>query len=239
MRKKTFLVLAVCMVALVATSLLMWNLLHPQIPQKYEKNIARNVDSQEEENALTAAESINYLAISSLERFDGSSDSEAYLHPGTYLAYIYANFIDSEVINYYETRYDNLEGKEDPKYPKGIELTYEANVTKWSDFRIFNSPAPEGVTWHNITIVKSTPNGSVLFNSGNMQFFYKNQSGYQMAEWEYDFNFTDCCVVEMKLVYSEYYAPVAAFWSDVYQIVVFDRYFVPVLVGVESGGAVA
>ena len=236
MHKKTLLILAV---AIIVTSLIVWDLLHPQISQKYEKNISRNVDNQEQERVLAAAETINYSAICSLERFDGSSDPEVYLHPSTYLAYTGANFIDSEVINYYETRYDNLQGKAGPKYPKGIEMTYEASVTSYSDFRIYNSPAPEGATWHNITIVMSAPNGSVVFNSGNIQFFYRNQSGYQMTEWEYDFNFSDCYVVEMKLVYSEYYAPLAAFFSDVYQIVVLDRNFVPVLVGVESGTAVA
>jgi hypothetical protein len=234
--KKTILILAVCMVALVVTSLLMWSLLHPQIPQKYEKTIARNIDNQEEESALTAAESINYSAIVSLERFDGSSDPEAYLHPGTYLAYTGANFIDSEVINYYETRYENQQGKE---YPKQIELNYEANVSRYSDFRIYNSPAPEGVTWHNITIVMSAPNGSVSFNSGHMQFFYRNQSSYQMTEWEYDFNFSDCYVVEMKLLYSEIYTPLAGFFSNTYQIAVLDRNYLPVLVGLESGTAVA
>ena len=60
-----------------------------------------------------------------------------------------------------------------------------------------------------------------------------------MIEWEYDFNFSDCYVVEMKFVYSEIYAPLAAFFVDIEQIVVLDREFVPVLVGVESGMAVA
>jgi len=237
--KKVPLIVAVGAVALIVISLFVWVQFHPESPHKYERAIARNFDTQEEEKALSAAESINYSAISSLERFDGSSDSEAYLHSGTYLAYTGANFIDTEVINYYQTRYDNLQGKEDPKYPKGIELNYEANVTKFSEFRIYNSPAPEGVTWHNTTIVMSASNGSVSFNSGNMQFFYRNQSDYQLTEWEYDFNFSDCYVVEMKMVYSEYYAPVAAFWSNVNQIVVLDHNFVPVLIGLESGTAVS
>ena len=198
MRKKALLIIAVCAMALAVTFLFVWVQFHPEIPHKYERKIARNIDNQEEERALLTAESINYSDISSLERFDGSSDPEAYLHPGTYLAYTGANFIDSEVINYYETRYDNLRGKYDPKYPKQIELTYEANATKRTEFRIYNSPAPEGVTWHNITIVMSATNGSVSFNSGLMQFFYRNQSIYQMVEWEYDFNVSDCYVVEMN-----------------------------------------
>jgi hypothetical protein len=236
-RKETLLILAVCLGTLFIASFFIWNLSGPQIPQKYERKIVRNFENQEEERALIVAESINYSSVVSSERFTGSSDPEAYLHPGTYLTYTYANFIDSEVINYYEARYNSLQGKGDPKQ---IELNYEANATKQSEFRIFNSPAPEGVTWHNITVVISTSDGSFsLRNSGQMKFFYKNQSSYQMIGWGYDFNFSDCYAVEMKLVYSETYAPLAAFWSDAYQIVVLDQNFVPVLLGVESQNVVA
>jgi len=225
------------MVVIVALSLLTWNLLNPPMAPKYEKIITRNVDSQAEERVLAAAESINYSDICSLERFDGSSDPEAYLHPGTYLAYTFANFVDSEVINYYQTRFDSQQGKADPK---GMKLTYEANVTRLAEFRIFNSPAPEGRTWHNNTVVISDRNGSVVLKeAGNMQFFLRNQSLYEEVEWGFDFDFSNCYFVEVKLVYSEYYAPVAAFWSDVDQIVVLDVDLVPVFVGVESSNVVA
>ncbi len=239
LRKKALLILAIGVVTLVAVSLLIWSLSSPQIPPKYNKSIVRNFESQEEENALVAAESTNYSAILSSERFDGSSDPEDYLNPGIYLSYTYANFIDSEALNYYETRYDNLQGKEGPKYPKAIEMTYEANATKRPEFRIYNSPAPEGVSWHNVTIVMSSSNGSVQFNSGSMKFFYWNQSGYQRLDWGFDLNFSDCYVAEMKMVYSEYYAPLAAFWSDVHQIVVLDQNLMPLLLGVETRNVVA
>jgi hypothetical protein len=238
-RRKTLLKISVCTTALAIIFLLVWSLFFqqiPQIPQKYEKNITRNFDNPEKQSALAAAESMNYSSITSLERFGGSDDPDDYLHPSTYIAYTSANFIDSEVINYYEARYDNQQGKE---YPMQIELTYKANVTKYSQFRIYNSPAPEGVTWHNTTIVMSAPNSSVAFNSGNMQFFYKNQSGYQMIKWEYDFNYSDCYVVMMKLEYSEIYAPLAAFFVRIEQIVVLDSDFEPVLFGLESGMAVS
>jgi hypothetical protein len=233
MRKKPLLI-AVCIVAIVVFAAL---LLSNSANTKYERSIARNFGNQEEENALTTAESTNYSAIVSLDRFHGSSDPEAYLHPGTYLAYTYANFIDSQVLNYYETRYDNLQGKGNPKQ---IELTYEANATTRTQFRVYNTPAPKGATWHNNTIVISAPDGSALTKtSGNMKFYYRNQSTYQIAEWEYDFNFHDCYVVEMKLSYTENYAPTAAFFSDVYQIVVLDQNFEPVLIGLESMKAAA
>ena len=57
----------------------------------------------------------------------------------------------------------------------------------------------------------SASDGSKEFNSGNMQFFYKNQTTYQIARWDYDFNFSNCHVIEMKLRYYEVYAPVSGF----------------------------
>ena len=235
-RKKILVILAVCLVAIVGMSLFTWSLMHPQIPQTYELNIARNVNNAEEETALAAAESINYTPITSLERFANSTDPQAYLSPSDYLSYVCANFIDSETINYYQTRYDNQQGKE---YPRQIELNYQANATKYTEFRIYNSPAPQGVTWHNTTIVLSAPNGAVTFNSAGMQIYYRNQSSYQTTDWDYDFNFSDCYFVKMNLEYSETYAPLAAFFATIDQIVVLDKNFEPVLVGLDSGLAVA
>jgi hypothetical protein len=40
--------------------------------------------------------------------------------------------------------------------------------------------------------------------------------------------------VEINLIYSEVYAPIAAFWSNVYQIVVLDQNVETVLIGLES-----
>jgi hypothetical protein len=60
-----------------------------------------------------------------------------------------------------------------------------------------------------------------------------------MTEWEYDFNFSNCHVIEMKFRCSEIYAPTAAFYSIIHQIVVLDQEKEPVLVGLESGIAVS
>ncbi len=45
--------------------------------------------------------------------------------------------------------------------------------------------------------------------------------------------------MNMNLLYSEYYAPTVAFYSNVYQIVVLERNFSPFIVGLESGKAVS
>jgi hypothetical protein len=100
--------------------------------------VERHFDNPDEEHVLMVAESVDYLAITSFERFDGSSDPEAYINQGTYLPYTYANFIDTEIINYYQTRYDYQQTQTDPSR---ITLTYIANVTQLDHLRVFNSPA--------------------------------------------------------------------------------------------------
>src|SRR5690606_25357421 len=144
---------------------------------------------------------------------------------------------DLEVIRYYSTRYDDLQGKTSPKQ---ITLTYQANATKRSDFRIFNSPPPAGSTWRNVTLVLSSPDGSLYTRSIDfMEFFYKNQTKYQVTDRNFDFNFTNCYVTEMQLKYNEFYAPLAAFFVTTKQIVVLDSDLSPLLVGISTGIAVA
>jgi hypothetical protein len=234
MRKRMLVVIAICLIVLVGVSFYTWSALHPQFSPSYQRTVNRNFESSYEAQAISEAESLNYTAITSKERFDNDSDPQAYLNPIPYLSYVCSNFVDSEALNYYETRYVNQQGKETPKY---IELNYSANASYCSELRIYNSLPPPNVTWHNTTIVISTLNGTTT--SGAMQFFYKNQSSYQTIEWGYDFNFSDCYLVKMRLEYSEVYAPLAAFFASVDQIVVLDRNFEPLLVGLESSMAVA
>ncbi len=229
-------VLAVCLIAVVGTALYLSSVLSPEIPPSYQRTVERNFETADEEHAISEAESLNYAAITSKERFGGDSDPQAYLNPGTYLSYVYPNYVDSKTLSYYETRYVSQQGKESPK---GVSLNYSANASKCSELQIYNSLPPPNVTWHNNTIVISTPNGLETISSGSMQFFYKNQSSYQQVEWEYDFTFTDCYLLKMRFEYSEVYASVAAFFARVDQIVVLDQNFEPLLVGLESGMAVA
>lgn len=100
MSKKTVLLIIGGCVSVMIAFLLILNSFGPQIPLKYEKNVVRDFSSQEEEKALAVAESTSYSSIVSRERFAGSSDPEAYLHPGLYMEYTYANFVDSTVLNY-------------------------------------------------------------------------------------------------------------------------------------------
>jgi hypothetical protein len=72
-----------------------------------------------------------------------------------------------------------------------------------------------------------------------MQFFYENQTGHQVTDRNFDFNFSNCYVIEMNLRYDEVYAPTAGFFVNAEQIVVLDADLSPVLVGIYSGMAVS
>jgi hypothetical protein len=236
LHKKRLLLIIVIAIATVS-SLIVWNNSISPISPRYYKNILRDTHTVEESEVLKTAESLNYSSIISRERFIGSAERDAYLHPATYLDYTSPNFIDSKVINYYSTRYDDLRGKTDPKQ---ITLIYQANVTKRSDFRIFNSPLSEGSTWRNVTLVFSSQDGSFNIRSiGFMEFFYKNQTEYQVTDRNFDFNFSNCYVIDMNLVYNEVYAPTTGFFVTTEQIVVLDRDLAPVLVGISTGMAVS
>jgi hypothetical protein len=236
MRKKIATALITTIAIIVTVSLLLAGLIFPQIPHKYEKTISRNTTSAEEDTALAAAENLNYSPITGKERFEGSSDPQDYLNPGTYLTYTYANYIDNQTLNYYQTRYDNLQNKE---YPKQIGLNYQANVSKYSNFRIYNSPPPQGANWHNTTVISIADGIQHRQDPAQFRFYYRNQTGYQTINQGYDLNFTNCYVIEMKFTYYETYGIVAGYSSNIYQIVILDENFLPLVVGVEAKGTIS
>lgn len=198
---------------------------------KYEKSIVRNTSNLDEQNALTIAENSNYSDIFKLRRFViGGSPNETW-------PYTWANFIDTQVIEYYDDRFENLKG-----IPESIEFRYAANVSTWNQIRVTYVPAPEGGNIHDDAIQVLSPDGSVLFENAKytgptwgMIFAYRNDSKYQkiLAE-EIDLSLSKSHVIEMTLIYNEIWAPIAAFYAKVYQIVIVNQDFVPLLFCVQS-----
>jgi hypothetical protein len=203
------------------------------------KSIVRNTDNAEEETALLAAENANYTDIFKVERFRGLG---GFSNPSDYSQYTWANFIDAEVIKYYDNRFESLEGK-----PEDIEFSYEANVYAWNQIHIVNGSPPENGSRYDDSITVSSPNGTILFKNADftgpnwgMVFFYGNSSGYrEIQAGTIDLEFSNCYVMEMKLKYSEVYGPLAAFISNVYEIIIVDKNFTPLLLCVQSKYAIS
>ena len=182
----------------------------------YDKSIIVNTDTAEEENALSVTENINYTSIFKVERFYSVGGSGSY-------NYTWANFIDKEVLKYYEERFESLKGQ-----PRNMTFSYEANVYSWNQIDVVYASST-----YPIQVVSS--NGTILFRNANytgvnfgMRFFSQNDSGYQEIQAsQINFSFTTSYVVEMKLKYSETYNPLAGYMSNVYQIIIVDEQFEP------------
>jgi hypothetical protein len=226
---------------IVASVLLITVMLDPL--HQYTPYVNRAVNGPSEEQALLMAESIDYTTIISLERFHGSSEVDAYIHHGTSLSYTWANFIDSEVIDYYQNRY-NYQQKQ--IRPRSVSFTYNANVTYLEQLHIFNITQPVQYTdhghpgdpdyprkgviaWYNITKTfygsdKTTPlkTTDVWWNT-----FYKNQTTFYKMPPEFNLTFNNCYLVEMNFAYDETYSRLAAFSVNIHQIVILDQNFEP------------
>jgi hypothetical protein len=169
-----------------------------------------NGNTIEEKRALAAAENFNVTEAFNQAPFEGGYTP---------------NFIDSKVINYYNNSYECAK-----------EIThffYDANVYTWNQ-----THAIYDKTGSSINV--SSPNGSILFPSQGgwgvqIRYAYLNNSRYQEINAdEIDFNFSNSYVVEMTLGYSQFPGPTAGYMVDVYQIVVVNEDFKPILLCVQS-----
>jgi hypothetical protein len=183
----------------------------PTLTPVNEEKIIRNANTTEEKRALATAEDLN-----STEIFNRAS---LILND-----YGYPNFINSEVINYYSGIYESA---------KGItHFSYIANVQTW------NQTHAVYVTGMSISV--SSPNGTILFPlkegwGTQIQYSYLNYTRYQeISADKIDFSFSNCYVVEMRFEYSQFLGPTSGIMSDVYQIVIVNEDFTPILICAQS-----
>jgi hypothetical protein len=240
--RKRNIMIAIIVILLAAASYLLYN----SWPPHCESTIARNVDNPDEENALAAAENFNYSTLSLYERFSGMVP-ETYLQPSSYVGETWANFVDSVVINYYQTRYDYMHAKGlDMSNPKQVDFTYQANVTKLSQLQMYNTPGGvstyQNITYHwdNGTVVYFDRSNSTVFKTvGLSDMYFLNGSTYQKLAPVFDLNFTDCYFIEMQFKYSEYYGPWTAFDSQIRQTLILDKNYTPLVIAIAQSKGIA
>ncbi len=192
---------------------------------QYTKAFTRNFSSNAEETALSAAENANYSDIFKIQRLDGYSNSTDYQKglPD----YTYANFIDTQTLEYYSTRYDYLKGK-----PLQMSYTYRAKVYTLDEVHFENAYA------YSVRAIFS--NGSIVVGQTGGSFAIRIASGFQVVNAsEVNFTFRNCCVVDLELFYSEQYALLAGWASDIHQTVVVDECYEPVFVCIESSKVIS
>jgi hypothetical protein len=223
-KKRMFILFVTCILIVCSVSIFVWNTSKSR--QSKDNNgalsIVRNFDTPDEERALTTAESVDYTVITGKECIY-MRGSEDYKQPGTYISYAYANFIDVEVLKYYQERYDYQQKQ---TRPKGVTLNYIANVTHLTHARITN----DGDTFVFYDIDNSAALITTKFWPSDSHVFYKNQTEYQNLQSDINLNFSNCYFIEMTCQYSEYYASTAAWWAETRQIVILDQNLTPILI---------
>jgi len=209
-------------------------------------DVNREVEGFSEEQTLKVAETIDYATITGFRRFEGSSETDAFIHPESYLEYTWANFIDTEVIDYYQNRYDYQQKQ---KSPKGVTFTYNAKVTYLEQLQISNITTMEQhtatqsmedgtfqdgtITYNRITIGFYDLDKTTPFKTINQcSTYHKNHNTFYKMPSEFNLAFNNCYIVEMNLTYEEYYNPLAAFFVRVQQIIVLDQNFDPLWIGI-------
>ena len=220
---------ALCVIAVFAVSIFIWNSSNSRQSEN-TLSVVRNFDTPDEERVLTAAESVDYTTITGDKRFD-MNGSEDYKRPGTYISYVYANFIDTEVLKYYQERYDYQQKQTSPK---SATLSYTATVTKLANVRISNEMREVYEYSHESIIFQDIDSATLLptefMSPSDTKVYYKNQSEYKVLQPGFNLTFSNCYVVEMKCQYFEYYTPTAAWWADACQIVILDQNLTPLLI---------
>ncbi len=247
-RKKVLLLIAPIIVAAVLDQyfLVMNQLGASSSGARFERSIVRKTRNSGEEAALATAESFDYPEIFGLTRFTGGTGHLKQDLQGEdgwpFAIYTWANFIDTQVIEYYDDRFESLN-----ETSQGIEFSYHATVMQCGQIRVIYIPPPRNGNTHDDALQVLGSNGSILFRnskysgpSWGMRFACQNDSRYQeISAKEINFTVSRGYIVEMSLRYREYYGPLAAFGSIVYQIIVVDEDSIPLLLCVQSAHRVS
>ncbi len=175
---------------------------------KYVIDFSRNYSNYDERRAIEVAENINYTNYVNISRFYDE----------------WANFIDSETINHYNSSF--FEAKEN-KDEIDIYYTYIANAKFYTKLNITIGTE----NWNiNISI-----NGIYYFNidhdtaiialiDGMDSNIIKWQEEYpQEEEFFFNQNFEQIYLIDMQLSYDATWGPLAAYYVNTFQIILLDK----------------
>lgn len=178
---------------------------------EYEVDIQRSTDSAEEKEALQTVEGLDLEDYINDTRYNGwSTDYDE--PPDDISAYVYANFLDKETLDYYQWKVDELR---DNWADVRVTLRYKAECTM--------------VTNSQVMVYCSDMGNNVFFTliSDDATFRLSGRAGYieNMTHdaKEYQYNITPSYIVVQDFYYSETYAPLAAFMVYIDQITLLDE----------------
>lgn len=187
-------------VLLVAAIFSAWN---NKLFDDYNRSIISNADTYGEENALLTAENINYSDIFKTDRLSvpGNFSSD-------YSAYAHANFIDAEVINFYNGVFESLK----PGEHVSVLFNYSAYVYAMDKIQVVYDPDAVPI-WKRLgaeidpaRVYILSSNGTILDEYDALgRYAYGNNSGiHEVQASAIYYEFSNCYFVKMRFEYYEF-----------------------------------
>jgi hypothetical protein len=190
---------------------------------RYERDIVRNTSNDIDKKVINISENLNYSEIFGIDRFDEAGDIQ------------WANYIDTEVLDYYNSRYDSLKS-EDAKHD--VELFYEADVYEIQKLEIrynYNEKSDE----YSMKVYNSEQR---MYEFTNVVFpevaISSNGSSYSFPDMETDWelNYILVYLCRLDLDFWDQWGVKAGTGIYVNQILVMDTNFEPLFILIDTGG---
>jgi hypothetical protein len=182
----------------------------------------RNTSNDIDQKVINITENFNYSEIFEIDRFDKGGDID------------WANYIDTEVLDYYNSRYDSLKSK-DAKHD--VELFYEADVYEIQELEIkynFDKKNDQySLKMHN--------SGQKMFEFTGIAFPEIANSSYGSSftrpdmETDWELNFTSIYLCHLDLDFSDVWGNKAGVGIDISQIFVVDMDLKPMFILIYPG----
>jgi len=156
-----------------------------------------------------------------------------------YSSYTYANFIDAQNLQYYNDRFESLEGK-----VLSIVFDYVANVSSCNNAKIIYVPAPVNASMYDARVRILNSDGRILqeYNAGPYASKFASNNNSQIKETQADsinLEFFNCYVVDMQFEYWEMRGNLGGFGSFVKQTVIITADQKPVFICLQTGTAIS
>ncbi len=195
---------------------------------EYEVDIQRSTDTAEEKEALQVVEGLDLEEYINDPRYTGWGSRDYEEPPDDIRAYVYANFLDKETLDYYQWKIDALRNN-------------------WADVRAKLQYKAECTVVNNtqVTVYCNVAGNNVFFTlaSDDATFYLSGRAGYieniTHDASEHQHNFTPSYIVVQNFYYSEGYNPEAAFMVNIDQITLLDEDMNLLAVVIDSGHGIS
>lgn len=205
---------------------------------KYDMETKRTYSGPLEYEASKSAEAIDYSNIFEIKRYSLWREE---VNEGIYGDYTWANFVDYKVISFYTNKIEYLR---DNIVRTRASFEYVSEVESVTNFNIQISTEGVEITTEDgkdiLNLEERRLWALAFVNDQNLSVFYGPKKDYRPKLKDIEQPFTGQVergyLIKMSLYYTEYYAGLAAFGSDIDQYVLMNETYDTKLIAIKRSG---